>query len=112
MHEKMKAYLNSISDGTKTDWGETAWPLECVPSVLGLALDNRWIVLGGDVLTMEQNHTYDNWYFNPNPQIPLEDNVKASVVECLQYISQYINRNGKNFLFTFTIADTYIEGKC
>lgn len=110
MHEKLKMYLSNVPNSIKTDWGGIAWPPESIPAILELAKKNNWIVLGGDVLTMEGTHTCDNWYFNPAPERPLMVNVKASIESCLQYVLQYVDRNGEEFLFSLTISDAYIGG--
>jgi hypothetical protein len=111
MYEKLNESMNDVSGGVVNRWGEIVWPVTSVPEILELALTNNWIVLGGDILTLEQEYTHDNWYFTPNPQKPLSDNVQASVEKCRQFISQYVNKNGDKFLFVFSISNSFIEGK-
>ena len=111
MNEKIKQHLNSIPYGVNTPWGETVWPAKSIPYVSNLALTNGWIILGGDVLTLECKYTYDNWYYNVNLQEPLVNNVKRSIEICLQYINDYISCNGETFLFAITVSDAYIGGR-
>lgn len=110
MHERIIESLNHIPYGVETPWGGIAWPTKSIPYILDAALQNGWIILGGDALTLECKHTYDNWYYNPDPYKSLEHNVKHSIAMCSQYTSQYITRNGDRFLFTVVISDAYVEG--
>ena len=61
-----------------------------IPHVMELASQQKWIILGGDVLTEAQKHTYDNWYYEINSQHSLDCNVKDSIDKCEQYISDYV----------------------
>ena len=110
MYERMHEKLGKISGGVKTYWGEMVWPTRCIPEILQLAVDNQWIILGGDILDMAQNYTYDNWYYNPDAQMPLDSNVLASVKKAEEYISQYQKRNGDNFLISLTLSNNYVAG--
>ena len=111
MNEKLREHLNNIPCGVNTPWGETAWPAKSMPYIRDLALANEWIILGGDVLTLECKHTYDNWYYSVDPQTSLADNVKCSIEKCRQYIDHYIYTNGEDFLFTISMSDAYIDGR-
>lgn len=111
MHERIIEYLHHIPYSVETPWREMAWPIKSIPCILDMVLRNNWIILGGDVLTLECKYTYDNWYYNPDPQKSLEQNVKHSIAVCSHYTSQYISTNGDSFLFTVVISDAYIGGK-
>lgn len=110
MHEQLKANIRSIPDGIETPWGETAWPETAIPAILEAALNNNWIILGGDVLTSKLVHTYDNWYFNPVAWDTLKNNVIASIEKCSQYISEYTKRIGSDFYYVLVISDAYSGG--
>ena len=112
MHERIKESLTKIDQGVLTSWGETAWPIESLSRLLDVVLQNRWIILGGDVLTLECKHTYSNWYYNPDPQKSLEYNVRCSVEICSMYTRQYVAKNNGNYLFTIVISDSYVAGNC
>ncbi len=111
MHERLEEKLSRIAGRVKIDTGESAWTAKAIPDILLLVLANDWIVLGGDVLNLEQHHTYDNWYFEPSPCCSLEVNARQSVERCLQYITNYIEKNGEDYLFVLTISDTFVGGK-
>lgn len=110
MYERLHETLNEISGGVKTHWGEMVWPTRCIPEILQLAVDNQWIILGGDILDMAKNYTYDNWYYNPDAQLSLNLNVTASVEKTREYISQYCKKNGTDFWISLTISNSYVEG--
>ena len=111
MYEKLNDGLNIIPGGIANDRGGVVWPLTLVSEVLDLALSNHWIVLGGDILTLEQEYTYDNWYYIPNPQKPLVENVRASIEKSRNYISQYVTKNGDRFLIDFSISNSFVGGR-
>lgn len=110
MYERLHETLDEISGGVKTHWGEMVWPLRSIPELLKLVMDNQWIILGGDILDTQQNYTYDNWYYNPDPQMSLIFNVTASVEKTKEYISQYCKKNGDDFWISPTISNSYVEG--
>lgn len=110
MHEKINETLAQIGQGVLAPWGETIWPTESLSHLLDVVLQNRWIILGGDVLTSECEHTYDNWYYNPDPKRSLEYNVKCSVEKCAMYTRQYITKNNGDYLFRVVISDSYVAG--
>ena len=110
MHIDWYNKLALLPGGIVTDGGELAWQPEMIQPVLQLVNDNNWIILGGDVLTKSQRHTYDNWYFEVNTQCSLKYNVKASIDQCAQYVSEYIKAHGNDFLFVFVISNDYADG--
>ena len=68
------------------------------------AMDNGWLVLGGDVITNEGQYTYDNWYYNHNPNLCANDNIELSVRKCLDYVNLYISRNGDMFYYVLVLS--------
>ena len=109
MQESIKNVLRRIEGGIQTRGDEIAWPLDVVPSVLEAASLNHWIALGGDVLTPELKHTYDNWYYQPNPHMLLAENVANSIQKASSYIADYSRRNGKDYLYVIVLSDIYID---
>ena len=86
--------------------GRLGWNYHSLPLVMEYAKSNRWIILGGDVLTNQGKYTYDNWYYNPNPLLDYEQNMHNSILTCFEYISKYTERNGSDFVFELVITDT------
>lgn len=86
--------------------GEQAWSATSVGEIMQQAIDNGWLVLGGDVITDKGQYTYDNWYYNPNPNICKKDNIALSVHQCLDYVNTYINRNRGQFYFVLVLTPT------
>lgn len=111
MYIPVNERLNCLIGGIKITPEEIAFPVQAIPQVLDLVLENQWIILGGDVLTSELKHTYDSWYYLPDANISLTANVKQSVEKCKRYISEYGKRNGEDFLYAFTISNSFVEGK-
>ena len=91
----------------QTHDGQFAWKPEDLPAVMKSVADNSWIVLGGDVLTVCEKYTYDNWFYEPDPTISLAQNVDQSISLCLDYVEEYTQRKGVNFLFTLVLSDTF-----
>ena len=83
--------------------GELAWSTSAVNQIMQQALDNDWIVLGGDVTTASGQYTYDNWYYNPSPYLSAKDNVASSVTKCLNYINSYNYRNENSFYYVLVM---------
>ena len=111
MYISVNERLKYLTGSVKITPEEIAFPIQAIPRVLDLVVENQWIFLGGDVLTPELKYTYDNWYYSPDANISLSANVKQSIEKCKRYISEYGKRNGDDFLYTFTIANSYVEGK-
>lgn len=110
MQENIYVQLHRLLGGVLTESGELAWTSKQIPSIMELTLENDWIILGGDVLTSAQRYAYDNWYYEPNEEKSLEFNVRASILECSQYVSIYVDKNGDDFLFVIVISNTYVSG--
>lgn len=110
MYTNLYAQLRSLLGGGVTNGGELAWEPQKIQHILKLAIENNWVILGGDVLTKTQKYTYDNWYFEVNPQCSLKHNVKASVDKCAQYVFDYVRAHGDNFLFVLVISNNFAGG--
>ncbi len=85
--------------------GEYAFTYDVIPEVIRIIRDHNWIILGGDVLNREGKHTYDNWFYEPDPTKTLEYNVMLSIQETEQYIGELEKKNGKVFQYVFVITD-------
>ena len=92
-----------------TSNGQVVWRLSDLPLLMDYVKENKWIILGGDVLTCSGNYTYDNWHYNPNCYLSLTQNVHQSVAVCLDYVTNYTDRNGSNFLFSLVLSDTFLS---
>lgn len=102
---------SSIPNSTVMPNGKTAWRALDLPSAMKCVIENDWIVLGGDVLTLSGEFTYDNWYYEPNELLDLTQNVQRSVAVCLEYASKYTIRNGNQFLFSLVLSNSYLTGQ-
>lgn len=85
----------------RTTSGEFAWQIKDHPFLLELFYDRKCVVLGGDVLDLDRNYTYDNWYYNDNSEMSHEDNVKSSISVAKEYLLNYIKSNGENYYVVF-----------
>lgn len=90
--------------------GKYAWVASDLPFLMDYIIENKWIILGGDVLTYSGNYTYDNWYYNPKHSLSVTQNMHQSIAVCLNYVTNYTNRNGSNFLFLPVISNSYCSG--
>ena len=90
--------------------GQPAWKLNDLPSVMSCIAENGWIVLGGDVLTCNGKYTHDNWYYDPDTSLNIADNVRNSISKCLDYTTEYVNRNGSDFLFVLVLSNKFLQG--
>lgn len=109
---RIKKELLAIAGGIRISDNAFAWPAAAIPRVLEAVSHNRWIILGGDVLTPEQKCTCDNWYYEPDRQFSLEENTARSIQKCSEYISDYVRSNGDSFLFVLTISNAYVGATC
>ena len=110
MYLPISNFLRNIPGGIETDEGEIAFPISVVPRIMKAALENQWVILGGDVLTTQLEYANANWYYEPDGARPLVDNVNRSIQKSQQYISKFLERNGNNFVIVFTISNSYIAG--
>ena len=82
---------------------ETAWMIADASLVLEYLRSKNKIVLGGDVLTDKLEHNYDSWYYNIDSSQDFKLNVECSIKLALEYISNYISKNGSAFFVVFVI---------
>lgn len=85
-----------------------AWEPKNVLKITELAAEKSWMVLGGDILTLTKNFTYDNWYFIPDPFAGVGENVNRSIQKCLLYIEEYGRNHGENVLVALVLSDAYV----
>ena len=106
-----KELINCGLYGERLSNGEIAWHSDAIPGLMQLALEHRWIVLGGDVLTLSKEYTYDNWFYEPHHQCSLLQNVQESIQSCEEFINKYIAANGPNYIFVVVFSDSFLDGK-
>ena len=87
-----------------TPWTEYAWKYEDFPEILRYFQNQGWIVLGGDILTLELTHTLDNWYYNPESGLSEEENVLLSCETAERYLGNYRNRKGSDYYIVFVVT--------
>ena len=76
---------------------ELAWKIDDIKPILQWLSANNKVVLGGDVLDINKEYTYDNWYYNRDDTYSLPENVKNSIEKANEYISNYIAINGCDY---------------
>ena len=101
---------SKLPNSTVTSNGQIAWRASDLPLVMNYVMENKWVVLGGDVLTSAGNYTYDNWYYNPRHSLGVIQNIHQSITVCLDYVTQYTKRNGNQFLFSLVLSDSFLTG--
>ena len=94
-----------LQKARETYWGELAWHVCDIPDVLEYAHSENLVILGGDVITPQEKHTYDNWYYNISHSLTIEKNVQASIDLTRSYIGAYVRKNGNNYLFVVSLTD-------
>jgi len=82
---------------------QIAFLLKDAIKVLDCLQELSVIVLGGDILNFELEHTYDNWYYNINSCISIKENVDTSIIIAKKYLNNYLHKYGGDFycLFVF-----------
>ncbi len=76
--------------------GETALSYSEVKTVIDYLLKTEEaIILGGDVLNLLFEYTYNNWYYKPIEDFSWSKHVAQSCEHTLQYIEQ-LNQPDKN----------------
>ena len=84
---------------------ETAWKIEDAFLVLEHYKNAKKIVLGGDILTENFEHSYDNWYYNTKTDQSMQINIYCSIKHANDYLSNYIKSNGTSFYIVFVTQD-------
>ena len=87
----------------QTDMGEYAWGYSDYPAILTFIQKNEFILLGGDILTMDLKYTYDNWYYNPDLTKSHFENVWQSLAVAEEYLNRYHQLNGAEFYIVFVL---------
>ena len=107
---KMIIDKSKLNPPVRSQCNEDAWDEYSVREILEQVLRNKWIVLGGDVVNSNGRYTptYDSWYYLVDESIPLEENCLLSVQKCIQYMENFIERNGQEYYFVLTISDKYV----
>jgi hypothetical protein len=85
---------------------EIAWEATEAIGVIRILVDKGLLILGGDVYSYIDNTigaTYDSWYTNKNDNTNLIENAGKTAEK---YITEYIKRNGSNFLFSITYEES------
>lgn len=93
-----------LQKARETYWGELAWHVCDIPDVLEYAHSENLVILGGDVITPQEKHTYDNWYYNISHSLTIEKNVQAGIDLTRSYIGAYVRKNGNNYLFVVSLT--------
>lgn len=76
---------------------ENAWHLKDALFLLEYLHIKGYIVLGGDILDTNLNHTYDSWYYNVDLLRTLEKNAEESYNLAKEYLTRYMKMNGKDY---------------
>lgn len=79
------------------------WRLKDAKNVLNWLKTNNQIVLGGDILDLQKNYTYDSWFYNYNHSKTLVENVNTSIDIALDYTTNYVRNNGKEYYVVFVL---------
>jgi hypothetical protein len=81
---------------------EYGWNRNDALRVLEYLVKNNRIILGGDVLEIEEGifkYTGDGWYFNSDDARTKQENVEASYTKASNYIKSYQTNNTGDYLF-------------
>lgn len=101
--DNFESELSALSH-IKTSNGEYAWTANVLSEVLLIAQKHQRIVLGGDVLYLSGEYTYDNWYYLRKSNESYIANVEASITMCKQYVSRYLQSRGESFAFVLVFG--------
>ena len=80
-------YLKPFTEGT-----ETAFYTKDVFEAINVLDMQKYIILGGDILIIFNNevkYTYDNWYYNGDDELNVNDIQKKSIKVARNYLSKY-----------------------
>lgn len=95
--------LNKGINLTEIGINNFAYSWENINDILVEMENLNLIILGGDVYTIEGGKlclTFDSWYFNTNND--LLDSL-SSIKKAREFIKKYLEKNGKNFCFSFVL---------
>lgn len=80
---------------------ETAWPIEEAAAVIEYLKSNNKLIFGGDILTDKLAYAYDNWYYDKDAAIDVQQNIARSAEKARDYITKYIKLNGIAYYVVF-----------
>jgi hypothetical protein len=83
------------SKGKVTTTGEYAWNHADAIEVIKYLTDKNCVISGGDVLNVNFEYTYDNWYYTYSEV----DNISASASKATEYIEWYNKKFGDDFYY-------------
>ena len=83
---------------------EYAWKYTDVVDVINYLSDKECVILGGDVLNNYSDYTYDNWSYNYNNSLSLEDNIRESTSKAFEYVSWYNKKFGDKYYYIIVIT--------
>ena len=83
---------------------EAAWKIEETPMILDFFASQGKMILGGDILTQDLQYTYDNWYYQENPNKTKSKNVKDSNLSAQEYILKYIRSHGAAYHVVIVVS--------
>ena len=107
----MTVNYSNIPNARKISEYTYAWASKDIPMVMDIAKENNWIILGGDVLTLQGSYTYDSWYYAPQNNVDITENVSRSVKQCVDYIQKYETLMGKQYLYSLAISNAFVGAK-
>ena len=110
MHKIQKVDYASLPNARFLDNGTYVFRLCDVNPIMSRCKDEGWIVLGGDILTVEYEYTYDSWFYSPDRSISLQSNVSLSIAKCEDYLMSYSRTHGNSFLCALVLSDKYLGG--
>ena len=84
---------------------EIGWEIKDINSVLQWLKSKNKIILGGDIVNLLKEYTYDNWYYNYNNSISYIDNVNNSFIRAQEYTAQYLKKNGDKYYVIIVYSD-------
>lgn len=107
----MSYFGNDYSCTIKHPSGKIAWRARDISQALVAISEKHYVILGGDVVTLEMQYTNDSWFYQPvwkcsdNYISALQGNIEESISYANEYINSYIRKHGENFLFLFIVCD-------
>ena len=100
-------YLKPFTEGT-----ETAFYTKDVFEAINVLDMQKYIILGGDILIIFNNevkYTYDNWYYNGDDELNVNDIQKKSIKVARNYLSKYKLEENNLVVFVGISMSRFIE---
>ena len=82
---------------------ELAWKIDDIKPILQWLSANNKVVLGGDVLDVNKEYTYDNWFFENSNNLNNLEKITESAKKAKQYINCYYNNFGNEFYYVLVV---------